>query len=205
VPDRLQIILASGSKARQQMLSNAGIAFELDPADLDETALKQDAIAIQTPAPQIAVDLATAKARTVSARHPGTLVIGSDQILELEGELLSKVRDLNEAAKQIRRLQGRKHFLHSAAVCCRNGHIEFQCVETAELDMWPLDAEDICEYLQDVGQTILGSVGCYQIEGKGVRLFREITGSHFTIMGMPLIPLLGFLRERSHANGKQGQ
>jgi len=187
------------------MLSNAGIAFELDPADLDETALKQDAIAIQTPPPQIAVDLATAKARTVSARHPGTLVIGSDQILELEGELLSKVRDLNEAAKQIRRLQGRKHFLHSAAVCCRNGHIEFQCVETAELDMWPLDAEDICEYLQDVGQTILGSVGCYQIEGKGVRLFREITGSHYTIMGMPLIPLLGFLRERSHANGKQGQ
>jgi septum formation protein len=205
VPDRLQIILASGSKARQQMLSNAGIAFELDPADLDETALKQDAIAIQTPAPQIAVDLATAKARTVSARHPGTLVIGSDQILELEGELLSKVRDLNEAAKQIRRLQGRKHFIHSAAVCCRNGHIEFQCVETAELYMWPLDAEEICEYLQDVGQTILGSVGCYQIEGKGVRLFREITGSHFTIMGIPLIPLLGFLREQSAADGKQGQ
>lgn len=203
--DHLPIILASGSNARQQMLTNAGIAFKVDPADLDETALKQEAIAVQTPAPQIAVNLATAKAKTVSARHPDKHVIGSDQILELEGQLLSKVRNLNEAANQIRRLQGRKHFLHSAAVCCRNGHIEFQCIETAEMDMWPLDAGEISAYLQEVGQTILGSVGCYQIEGKGVRLFREITGSHFTIMGMPLIPLLGFLRGLPHARGKQGQ
>ena len=187
------------------MLTNAGISFEVDPADLDETALKRDAVEVRTPAPQIAEILATAKAKTVSARHPDKLVIGSDQILELDSQLLSKVRNLDEAANQIRSLQGRKHFLHSAAVCCKNGRIEFQCVETAELDMWPLDDREISLYLQDVGQTILGSVGCYQIEGKGVSLFREITGDHFTIMGMPLIPLLGFLRELSHAKRKQGQ
>lgn len=203
MPKDLHIILASGSHARQAMLNNAGIQFDIDPADIDEAAIKRSAVSRRIAPSRIAVELATAKAKLVSARHPNAIVIGSDQILDVDGNLLSKVRDMHQAAEQIRNLEGRDHYLHSAAVCCRNGNIEFESVETALLTMWPLRPAEITAYLDEVGPAILGSVGCYHIEGRGVRLFRKLEGSHFTIMGMPLVPLLGHLRQFSPSPGNQ--
>lgn len=205
MPDEQNIILASNSNARRAMLANAGVQFETDPADVDEAELKRLAVANRAAPQQIAIQLAVAKARTVSARHPGAIVIGSDQILEFNGELLSKVQNMSAAAKQLNRLQGQPHQLHSAVACCINGKVQFELVDSATLTMWPLTLEEISAYLDETGTSILGSVGCYQIEGKGVRLFKAISGSHFTIMGMPLIPLLGYLRSFSVPAGEQQQ
>jgi septum formation protein len=179
------------------MFRNAGIQFTVDPADVDEASLKKQALDRGLAPPAIALELAIAKAQSVSARHDAELVIGSDQILELEGRLLSKVHNMQQAAAQLQQLQGKTHYLHSAVVCCMNGNIEFQCVDTASLTMWSLSPNCIDAYLDETGSAILGSVGCYQIEGKGIRLFRDVSGNHFTIMGMPMIPLISHLHGMS--------
>ena len=191
--DRNPIILASGSATRKAMLRNAGISFIVEKPGVDEAALKQQAIARDLPPDQIALKLATAKALSVSANNPASLVIGSDQILELDGELLTKTRIRDEALEKLRKLQGKTHYLHSAVACCQNGTVQFEFIDTAELTMKLMTDAELQQYMEIAGPGIFDAVGCYQIEGPGIRLFRSVEGSHFTIMGMPLLPLLAFL------------
>lgn len=190
----MKLILASNSAARRQMLSDAGYRFEATAADIDESALKTAHLKSGLPAEDLALVLANAKAQAVSINHPVDLVIGSDQILICDGKVFTKVNDLPQAAQQLAQLQGKTHVLISAIACWQENQPVFQTSETATMNMYRLTAKEIDTYLIETGPSILGSVGCYQIEAKGIRLFEEIQGSHFAIMGMPLIPLVKFLK-----------
>lgn len=193
----MKLILASNSVARHQMLANAGYLFEIIPASVDERAMEADHLSSDRPAEDLALVLANAKAQSVSARYPADLVIGSDQVLICEGKIFTKVRDLKEAAIQLSALQGKTHQLVSAVACWTGKKPVFQVSDTAHMTMFRLNSDEMSSYLHDAGPAVLGSVGCYQIEGKGIRLFEGVDGSHYTIMGMPLIPLVKFLRQQA--------
>jgi septum formation protein len=197
----MNLILASNSSARRSMLENAGCRFESKPSEVDEEPIKKRADLTGSALTELALKLAIAKASDISAAHPDAMVIGSDQVLGCEGARLSKVDTIEAAHDQVHRLQGKTHQLHSAVAVCKNGEITFQHVDTAELTMWPMSSDEIDSYLKEIGDAVLSSVGCYQIEGKGIRLFSHISGDHFTIMGMPLIPLLGYLRSPTRQTG----
>lgn len=197
----MNLILASNSSARRSMLENAGCQFQAKPSAVDEGPIKKQAELTGLALSDLALKLAIAKASDVSAAHRDAMVIGSDQVLECEGARLSKVDSMEAAHEQLRRLQDKTHQLHSAVAVCKNTAVIFQHVETADMTMWPMSDEQIHDYLDDAGETVFGSVGCYQIEGKGIRLFSHISGDHFTIMGMPLIPLLGYLRSCKSETG----
>ena len=185
-----EIILASASSARKRMLENAGLKFSVVPADIDEGTIIEslgDAIASD-----IAEILARAKAEAVSAQQARALVIGSDQVLSLDGEIFRKPENMDEARDMLLKLRGRTHQLHSAITLAEGGAVRWAHVETADLTMRDLSAEFIGQYLGTVGEAVLGSVGVYEIEGLGAHLFREIKGDSFTIQGMPLIALLNF-------------
>jgi septum formation protein len=190
--DKDPLILASQSRARQMLLTNAGIGFEAVPADIDERAVQQ-ASGLVTPG-EIAALLAREKALSVSSRLPGKYVIGADQTLALDSRLFSKPSGRAQAAEQLRALAGRAHELHSAVAVARDGKILFGNVATARMTMRPLDETGIDAYLDAVGEAVTSSVGAYQLEGLGVHLFERIEGDHFTILGLPLLPLLAFLR-----------
>jgi septum formation protein len=190
--DKDPLILASQSRARQMLLTNAGIGFEAVPADIDERAVQQ-ASGLVTPG-EIAALLAREKALSVSSRLPGKYVIGADQTLALDSRLFSKPSGRARAAEQLRALAGRAHELHSAVAVARDGKILFGNVATARMTMRPLDETGIDAYLDAVGEAVTSSVGAYQLEGLGVHLFERIEGDHFTILGLPLLPLLAFLR-----------
>ncbi len=178
------------------MLANAGYQFETIAANVDERALETSHLACKRPAEDLALLLANAKAQAVSANHPYDMVIGSDQVLICEGRIFSKVKHLTEAADQLSALQGKTHQLISAVACWKQDQPVLQVSDAVDMTMYRLTAREIETYLQDAGSAVLDSVGCYQIEGKGIRLFEDIAGSHFTIMGMPLIPLVRFLRQQ---------
>jgi septum formation protein len=187
-----QLILASQSRARQMLLTNAGIAFETIPADIDERAVQQ-ASGLTTPR-DIAALLAREKALSVSSRQVGKYVIGADQTLALGDRLFSKPAGRAQAAEQLRALAGRAHELHSAIAVARDGKILFAEIAIARMTMRPLDEAGIDAYLDAAGEAVTSSVGAYQLEGLGVHLFERIEGDHFTILGLPLLPLLAFLR-----------
>jgi len=193
----MKLILASNSAARRQMLDNAGYRFDATAANIDERALKAGHLGAGLPVDDLALALANAKAKAVSADRPADLVIGSDQVLICDGKVFSKVNDLSQAAHQLAELQGKTHVLISAVACWQENQSVFETSETADMTMFRLTTKEIDRYLADAGPSILGSVGCYQIEGKGIRLFEDIQGSHSTIMGMPLTPLVKFLRSQS--------
>jgi septum formation protein len=186
------LILASQSRARQALLANAGIAFEAIPADIDERALQQ-ACSLSAPG-DIAALLAREKAVTVSSRHPGRFVVGADQTLALGGRLFSKPDGRAQAAEQLRALAGQTHELHSAVAVARDSKIMFADVAVARMTMRPLDDHAISAYLDAAGEAVTASVGAYQLEGLGIHLFGRVEGDHFTILGLPLLPLLEFLR-----------
>jgi len=186
------LILASQSRARQTLLANAGIDFEAIPADIDERAVQQGS-GLSAPA-DIAALLAGEKALAVSARLPGRFVVGADQTLALGEQLFSKPAGRAQAAEQLRALAGRSHDLHSAVAVARNGKILFSDVSAAQMTMRQLTGADIRAYLDHAGEAVASSVGAYQLEGLGVHLFERIEGDHFTILGLPLLPLLAFLR-----------
>jgi septum formation protein len=194
----MKLILASNSAARRQMLSDAGYRFEATAADIDESALKTAHLKSGLPADDLALVLANAKAQAVSINHPADLVIGSDQVLICDEKVFTKVNDLPQAAQQLAELQDKTHVLISAVACWQENQPLFETTEIASMSMFRLTAKDIDAYLTEIGPSILGSVGCYQIEGKGIRLFEEIQGSHFAIMGMPLTPLVKFLKNQSN-------
>jgi len=186
------LILASQSRARQMLLANAGIDFEAAPAHIDERAI-QDAAGAASPS-AIAARLAREKALVVSARQPGRHVVGADQTLALGERLFNKPDGRPQALVQLLALAGHRHDLHSAIAVARDGNILFEHVATARLTMRPLCESEIATYLDEAGDAVTSSVGAYQLEGLGVHLFDRIEGDHFTILGLPLLPLLGFLR-----------
>jgi septum formation protein len=186
------LVLASQSLTRQALLANAGIDFEALAADLDERAM-QRASGLSAPG-DIAALLAREKALSVSSRQPGKYVIGADQTLAQGGRLFSKPADRSQAAEQLRALAGRRHELHSAVAVARDGEILFETVAIAGMTMRRLGEAEIDAYLDQAGEAVTSSVGAYQLEGLGVHLFERIEGDHFTILGLPLLPLLAFLR-----------
>jgi septum formation protein len=189
---KLPLVLASQSLTRQALLANAGIDFEAVAAEIDERAVQQ-ASGFLTPG-DIAALLAREKALSVSSRQPGKYVIGADQTLAQGERLFSKPADRPQAAEQLRALAGRSHELHSAVAVARDGKILFETVAIAGMTMRRLGEAEIDVYLDQAGEAVTSSVGAYQLEGLGVHLFERIEGDHFTILGLPLLPLLGFLR-----------
>jgi septum formation protein len=192
----VSLILASGSAIRRQLLSNAGVSFEIVPAEIDERTAEQPLLAAGARPEDLALALAMAKAVSVSEARPGDLVIGADQVLDFDGERLIKPGDMEAARRQLLRLAGRTHRLRSAVACARGGEIVWQCVETAVLKMRPLRPAAVALYLAKAGEAVLQSVGAYQLEGLGVQLFERIDGDYFAILGLPLLPLLGFLHSQ---------
>ena len=190
----MTLILASGSRSRRALLENAGLALDVVPADLDERSAEEPLLKAGAPLEDIALALAMAKASMVSEAHPGALVVGADQMLELEGERLNKPEDMEAARRQLLRLSGKTHTLHSAVSCARGGEIVWQHVEPAHMTMRKLTPQFIGRYLAAVGPEALTSVGAYQVEGRGIQLFEKIDGDFFAILGLPLLPLLAFLR-----------
>jgi len=186
------LILASQSRARQALLTDAGISFEAVTAEIDERAVQQ-ASGLSAPG-EIASLLAREKALSVSARQPGQFVIGADQTLALGERLFSKPAGRAQAAEQLRALAGQRHELHSAVAVVRDGKILFEAVAIAGMTMRRFGEAEIDVYLGEAGEAVTSSVGAYQLEGLGVHLFERIEGDHFTILGLPLLPLLAFLR-----------
>lgn len=186
------LILASQSRARQALLANAGIAFEAVPADIDEREIQQ-ASGLSTPG-DIAALLARRKALSVSLRQPGRFVVGADQTLARGARLFAKPAGRAQAAEQLRALAGGSHELHSAVAVARDGEILFEGVFIARMTMRQLGEPEIVAYLDAAGAAVTTSVGAYQLEGLGVHLFERVEGDHFTILGLPLLPLLAFLR-----------
>jgi septum formation protein len=186
------LVLASQSRTRQTLLANAGIEFEAVPADIDERAVQQ-ASGFSAPG-DIAALLAREKALFVSSRKPGRFVAGADQTLALGTRLFSKAAGRAQAAEQLRALSGHRHELHSAVAVARDGKILFEAMVVAGMTMRQLGEADIEAYLNEAGDAVTSSVGAYQLEGLGVHLFERIEGDHFTILGLPLLPLLDFLR-----------
>jgi septum formation protein len=188
------LILASQSRARKELLKNAGIDVEAIPAGIDERAV-QAAAGFTAPS-DVAALLAREKALAVSARHRSRHVIGADQTLALGDRLFNKPDGRAGAFEQVRVLAGHSHQLHSAVAVVRDGAILFEHVAVAAMTMRALSEADISAYLAAAGDAVAASVGAYQLEGLGVHLFDRIDGDHFTILGLPLLPLLGFLRSR---------
>jgi septum formation protein len=185
-------ILASQSRARQTLLANAGIDFDAVPADIDERGVQQ-ASGLSEPG-EVAALLAREKSLAVSAHRPDRIVVGADQTLALGRRLFSKPIGRAEAAEQLRGLAGHSHELHSAVAVAREGKILFEAVDVARMTMRRLGEADIDAYLDAAGEAVTSSVGAYQLEGLGVHLFERIEGDHFTILGLPLLRLLAFLR-----------
>jgi septum formation protein len=190
------IVLASGSATRQAMLRAAGVPFEVLVARVDEEALTAALLAEERSPRDIADALAEMKAARVSEKVPGALVVGADQVLSCEGRLLSKPATPDEAREQLLFLMGKTHRLHSAAVIYRGGEPIWRHVSEARLTVGRLSEEWLDGYLQRNWEAVRQSVGGYRIEEEGVRLFSRIEGDHFTILGMPLLPLLSFLAVR---------
>ncbi|HXC30030.1 MAG TPA: Maf family nucleotide pyrophosphatase [Stellaceae bacterium] len=190
------LILASASTARAALLRAAGIAFWTEPSAVDEAEIKRVHRAAGHDARACAVALAEAKAVAVAARHPTSLVIGADQILVAGDEWFDKPVDVDEAGDQLCRLRGRRHVLVTAGCVFRGETRLWSAVSMPALTMRRFSDEFLTEYIAAEGDTVLGSVGAYRIEDRGVQLFSRIEGDHFAILGLPLLELLEFLRDR---------
>jgi septum formation protein len=186
------LVLASKSGARQALLASAGFDFEAIPADLDERKIQYDS-GLSEPG-QIALLLAREKALAVSSARPERMVIGADQTLALGSQLFTKPAGRTQATDQLRMLAGKTHELHSAIAVACNSRTLFETISVARMTMRELTETEIEAYLDAAGTAVTTSVGAYQLEGLGVHLFERIEGDHFTILGLPLLPLLAFLR-----------
>lgn len=188
------LVLASGSAIRAQILRDAGVAFEADPAHVDEDEVKRAMRAAGASPREQADALAELKALHVSRRRPG-FVLGADQMLAIEGETLDKPKDRAEARAHLQRLRGRTHQLICAAVAAVEGAPVWRCIETPTLRMRNFSDAFLEAYLDRIGEAATKSVGAYQLEGLGAQLFERVDGDYFSVLGLPLLPLLAFLRE----------
>lgn len=190
----MSLVLASASASRRRMLEAAGLSFETQSPHADEEAAKASLRAAGLSPRDQADALAELKALSVSRRRPG-FVIGADQMLAIEGEVLDKPKDMAEARTHLLRMRGKTHELLSAAVVAREGVIIWRHIDTPRLKMRAFSDAFLDEYLAAVGPGALASVGAYQLEGLGAQLFERIEGDFFSVLGLPLLPLLAFLRE----------
>lgn len=188
------LVLASESRWRRQVLSGAGLEFEVKPAHVDEDEIKLAMKAEGAAARDVAEALAELKGKRVSAPQDARFVIAADQMLECEGRWFDKPRSRDEARAHLQFLRGKTHRLHTAAVVTRHGAAIWRRIETPELTMRAFSDDFLEAYLAEAGDTVLGTVGAYQLESIGVQLFSRIQGDYFTILGLPLLPLLDFLR-----------
>ena len=188
------LVLASKSDVRGKILAAAGLRFEIRPAQIDERAVEAQAGPLDAAA--AARLLARKKAQSVAATLPGRLVLGADQTLARGNKRFSKPGNRAEAAEQLRELRGRTHELHSALALVRDGETLFERVDSARLTMRDFSDAFLADYLDLAGGAALASVGGYQLEGVGVHLFERVDGDYFTILGLPLLPLLAFLRDK---------
>jgi septum formation protein len=189
--DSRPLVLASKSKARAKILAAAGLRLEIRPADLDERAAEKGT----TDAVAAARLLARAKAQAVAKTSRGRVVLGADQTLALGSERFSKPADRHGARAQLSALRGRIHALHTALALVRDDEVLFEHADSAQLAMRAFSDKFLDDYLDLAGPGALSSIGAYQIEGPGIHLFERIDGNVFTILGLPLLPLLGFLRK----------
>ncbi len=190
-----EVVLASASRSRLDLLRRAGLRLRADPARVDESEVKASLRAERADAAAAAETLAELKASKVSLRAPGALVIGADQILECEGRWFDKPPDRARAAEHLRALGGKTHALVTAVCAVRDGVRIWHHGEAPRLTMRPLDEAFIESYLEAAGPEVLKTVGAYRLEGLGAQLVTKVSGDYFTILGLPLLPLLGFLRE----------
>ena len=191
------LILASRSSARSALLAGAGLRFAVSPAQIDERTLEARELGKGASAAELARTLAEAKALAVAGSDPAATVIGADQLLALDGELLHKPIDAAAARRQLDRLNGRTHSLVGGVALARAGQVLWSFVDTAELTMRSFSVAERDRVLELEGAAILDSVGAYRLEGPSIQLFERIEGDYFTILGLPLLPLLAALR--SHA------
>ncbi|MCW2363484.1 MULTISPECIES: Maf family protein [Sphingobium] len=192
------LLLASQSESRRRLLADAAVPFETVPAGVDEDAIKASLVGEGLNARDLADALAEWKCRRPSMRHPDAFVLGCDQTLELDdGSLIDKVETREAAADLLARMSGRAHKLHSAAVIAQAGQAQWRQIESVTLQMRPLSAAFIDHYLDLDWEQCRWCVGCYRIEGPGAQLFSRISGSLFAVQGLPLLPLLDYLRVRS--------
>jgi septum formation protein len=195
------LILASKSEGRRLALQQTAIPFETCPAKIDERSLEQEILSGGGGPDQVVAGLARAKALEISRSKPARYVVGADQAASSEGRLFGKPADPEEARRQLAFLSGRKHRLHSALALACDGKILFETVRHADMTMRALSDEFLDVYLALMGETALNSAGAYQVEGLGVHLFSEIAGDHWTILGLPLLPLLDALRRAGVLQG----
>ena len=191
-----KLVLASGSEIRAQLLRNAGVDFEVRPVPVDEELIKQSLIAEDHSPRNIADALAEAKALRGSAKNPGALVLGCDQVLDLDGQLLSKPQDQDEARTQLLSLRNKRHALYSAAVICEDGKPIWRHIGQVKLFMRDFSESYLSDYLDRNWDSIRHSVGGYKLEEEGVRLFSRVEGDYFNVLGLPLIELLSYLTLR---------
>jgi septum formation protein len=192
-----RLILASASTARAALLRAAGVDFVTEPANIDESAIKAQYRAAGGDALACAAALAEAKARAIAVRHPEGIVIGADQILVLDDEWFNKPADLAEAAAHLRSLRGRTHVLATAVCAVEGEKCLWHAISAPKLTMRRFGDAFLAGYIAAVGDDVLNSVGSYRIEDRGVQLFARIEGDHFAILGLPLLELLEFVRDRS--------
>ncbi|HKL45258.1 MAG TPA: nucleoside triphosphate pyrophosphatase [Roseovarius sp.] len=196
-----EIILASGSEIRQTLLRNAGVEFRAVVARVDEEAMRNGMLAEDASARDIADALAEMKAQKVSARHPDALVIGCDQVLNLQGALLTKPESRDHAREQLMQLRGKRHELLSAAVICEAGKPVWRHVGNVRLTMRVFSETYLDSYIARNWDSIRHSVGAYKLEEEGVRLFAQVQGDYFTVLGLPLLELLSYLTLRGDLDG----
>ena len=196
-----KLVLASGSQIRAQLLRNAGLEFRVDVARIDEAAIKDALLAEDAPPRDIADTLAEMKARKIADKHPGAIVIGCDQVLAFGKTILSKPTSPEDAAEQLRALRGHQHMLLSAVVIYEDGKPIWRHVGQVRLRMRDVSDEYLAGYISRNWDDIRHSVGAYQLEGEGVRLFHSISGDYFHVLGLPLLELLAFLTLRGVIEG----
>lgn len=194
MPENRKLILASASRFRRTLMENAGLSFEAIPASIDERAIEAPLEERGMPPEQVALELAKAKALDVSARYAGCLVLGSDQTMSLGSRVYHKPSSVAEAKEHLISFSGKTHQLNSAVVLARSGRVVWEHISSARLTVRTLTSGFIERYLERVGESVLQSVGGYQLEGEGVQLFESIDGDYFTIIGLPMLPLLNELR-----------